>query len=312
MQVDILMPKMGESIMEGTILKWHKNAGDKVERDETILEISTDKVDTEVPSPESGVITELLFKEGDVVEVGHVIAKMDTDANAKAGASAPAEAKEDKKEQVADTETPKTEEPREEKKEEAKEEPKAEEAKDESKPVEKSSEPEAATSSAGARFYSPLVLSIAAKEGIGMAELERVPGTGAEGRVTKKDILAYLPNKGKAAPAKSETAPAKTEAPKSETKAAPAAKEERKIELPKQKIDYNEEGLSVMEFDNIRQKMAEHMIVSIRTSPHVTASVLVDLSAIDKARASMKEDFKAKEGSIFHTCLSSVKLQLKR
>jgi len=287
MQVDILMPKMGESIMEGTILKWHKNAGDKVERDETILEISTDKVDTEVPSPESGVITELLFKEGDVVEVGNVIAKMDTDANAKAGASAPAEAK---------SEEPKKEEPKAEApKEEAKEEPKAEAPKEESKPAEKA--PEAAPISGGARFYSPLVLSIAAKEEIGMAELEGIPGTGAEGRVTKKDILAYVPNKGKAAAPKAE-APKQESAPaKTETKAAaPAAKEERKIELPKQKIDYNEEGLSVMEFDNIRQKMAEHMIVSIRTSPHVTASVLVDLSAIDKARASMKEEFKQKEG----------------
>ena len=115
MQVDILMPKMGESIMEGTILKWHKQAGDKVERDETILEISTDKVDTEVPSPESGVITELLFKEGDVVEVGHMIAKMDTDANAKAGASAPAsDAKtEDKKEEPkADTKPKKEADPK--------------------------------------------------------------------------------------------------------------------------------------------------------------------------------------------------------
>lgn len=282
MQVDILMPKMGESIMEGTILKWHKQPGDKVERDETILEISTDKVDTEVPSPESGVITELLFKEGDVVEVGHMIAKMDTDANAKAGASAPAaETKQD-----APKEEPKAEAPKETPKEETKQ---------ESKPVEES---EPAAQSGGARFYSPLVLNIASKEGIGMAELEKIAGTGAEGRVTKKDILAYVANRGsKPAETKTETKPVetKTEAPKESPKqeSKPA---ERKIELPKPKIDYNEEGLSVTEFDNIRQKMAEHMVASVRISPHVTATVLVDLSAIDKARSAMRDDFKEKEG----------------
>ncbi len=279
MQVDILMPKMGESIMEGTILKWHKQPGDKVERDETILEISTDKVDTEVPSPESGVITELLFKEGDVVEVGHMIAKMDTDANAKAGASAPA----------AET---KQEAPKEEPKAEAPKETPKEETKQESKPVESS---ETSGSTGGARFYSPLVLNIASKEGIGMAELEKIPGTGAEGRVTKKDILAYVANRGsKPAETKQAEAP-KTETKPVEQKQAPK-QEERKIELPKPKIDYNEEGLSVTEFDNIRQKMAEHMVASVRTSPHVTATVLVDLSAIDKARSAMRDDFKEKEG----------------
>lgn len=285
MQVDILMPKMGESIMEGTILKWHKQAGDKVERDETILEISTDKVDTEVPSPETGVITELLFKEGDVVEVGNVIAKMDTDANAKAGASAPAaEAKsEDKKEE------PKQEEA----KQEAPKETAKEEVKQEAKPAEAKEEP--AAQSGGSRFYSPLVLNIASKEGIGMAELEKIAGTGAEGRVTKKDILAYVQNRGsKPAETKQAEAP-KAEAKPAEQKQAPK-QEERKIELPKPKIDYNEEGLSVTEFDNIRQKMAEHMVASVRISPHVTATVLVDLSAVDKARSAMKDEFKEKEG----------------
>jgi 2-oxoglutarate dehydrogenase E2 component (dihydrolipoamide succinyltransferase) len=279
MQVDILMPKMGESIMEGTILKWHKQPGDKVERDETILEISTDKVDTEVPSPESGVITELLFKEGDVVEVGHMIAKMDTDANAAAGSSAPAA----ETKQEAPKEEPKAEAPK-------------EETKQESKPVEAKEESvETAGSTGGARFYSPLVLNIASKEGIGMAELEKIPGTGAEGRVTKKDILAYVANRGsKPAETKQAEAP-KTETKPVEQKQAPK-QEERKIEIPKPKIDYNEEGLSVTEFDNIRQKMAEHMVASVRISPHVTATVLVDLSAIDKARNAMRDDFKEKEG----------------
>jgi 2-oxoglutarate dehydrogenase E2 component (dihydrolipoamide succinyltransferase) len=297
MQVDILMPKMGESIMEGTILKWHKQPGDKVERDETILEISTDKVDTEVPSPETGVITDLLFKEGDVVEVGNVIAKMDTDANAAAGASAPAgeepkeEKKEEPKEQAPESETPK-----------AKEEPKTQSKPEETKTEAKEESTETSGSTGGARFYSPLVLNIASKEGIGMAELEKIAGTGAEGRVTKKDILAYVQNRGsKPAETKTETKPAETkaEAPKETAKETPKQESkpaEKKIELPKPKIDYNEEGLSVTEFDNIRQKMAEHMVASVRISPHVTATVLVDLSAIDKARNAMRDDFKEKEG----------------
>ena len=136
-----------------------------------------------------------------------------------------------------------------------------EETKQESKPVESS---ETSGSTGGARFYSPLVLNIASKEGIGMAELEKIPGTGAEGRVTKKDILAYVANRGsKPAETKQAEAP-KTETKPVEQKQAPK-QEERKIELPKPKIDYNEEGLSVTEFDNIRQKMAEHMVASVRT-----------------------------------------------
>lgn len=274
MSVDIVMPKMGESIMEGTILKWHKKPGDKVNVDETILEISTDKVDTEVPSPEAGVVSELLYKEGDIVEVGKVIAKLDSNG---AGRQASSESK---------PETVATKEP--------------EIAKEEPKPVgivqkEIKSEPVELTKSKGeGKFYSPLVLNIAQKEGIGFAELEKISGTGLEGRVSKKDILSYLKNR-------SSVSETKTESPKvSEviiTKPEPKIQtSEKVVELPKQKIDYNEEGLSVMEFDNIRQKMAEHMIVSKRISPHVQAIAECDLTNVDKVRLAMKDDFENKEG----------------
>ncbi len=276
MSVEIVMPKMGESIMEGTILKWHKQPGDKVEVDETILEISTDKVDTEVPSPEAGILTELLFKEGDVVEVGKVIAKLETNGSAKTAAEKPAaESKQTGKEV-----TPPLSETAVENKSEVKQE----------KPM--------SSGNGEGKFYSPLVLNIAQKEGIGFSELEKISGTGVGGRVSKKDILNYL---------SSRTTPAK-ESPKTETKSeiskpvvlqkteSKPETQERKIQVPQQKIDYNEEGLSVMEFDNIRQKMAEHMIFSKRVSPHVQAIAECDLTNVDKIRSAMSEEFLQKEG----------------
>lgn len=170
MSVEIVMPKMGESIMEGTILKWHKQPGDKVEVDETILEISTDKVDTEVPSPEAGVVSELLFKEGDVVEVGKVIAKLETNGSAKSVSDKQVM---EIQEPVKEVSSPVTE-----------------------TPVEIKSEVKQekliAANNGDGKFYSPLVLNIAQKEGIGFSELEKIAGTGIGGRVSKKDILNYL------------------------------------------------------------------------------------------------------------------------
>lgn len=272
MSVDIVMPKMGESIMEGTILKWHKKPGDKVDVDETILEISTDKVDTEVPSPESGIISELLYKEGDVVEVGKVIAKLDSN-----GAAKPTSEK--KEEVVVETKVESVEQ-----KKEPKTEPVTAAKTEVVKPV-------AVKSNGEGKFYSPLVLNIAQKEGIGFAELEKIPGTGLEGRVSKKDILSYLQNR----TLRTAEVP-KTEEPKVVKTEPKVVSAERKIELPRQTIDYNEEGLSVMEFDNIRQKMAEHMITSKRISPHVQAFAECDMTNVDKVRLVMKEDFEKNEG----------------
>ena len=254
MTVDIIMPKMGESIMEGTILKWLKKAGEKIERDEPILEISTDKVDTEIPAPESGILTELLFKEGDVIEVGKVIARMDTDANAEVSAEAPAvsEAKDFT--------------------EDIKEEKPAEPSK---KVVEEVSE--------GGGFYSPLVLNIAKKEGVSFAELEKINGTGQNARVTKKDVLDYIKNR---------TIKPGIEQPSKAVTAVP----KKPVELPKQDFNFNEEGISVTEFDNIRQKMAEHMVASAGISPHVNSMADVDLSAVEKIRKSMMAEFEEKEG----------------
>ena len=161
--VDLIMPKLGESIMEATILKWFKQPGDSVKMDETVLEIATDKVDSEVPSTAEGVIEEILFKVNDVVPIGTVIARIRQ--GGEAAASAPAQT-------VAAPEQPAA--------------PATQAA------VVSTQTAAPAASSGGARFYSPLVLNIAASEGISMSELEQIPGTGNEGRVTKKDILQYV------------------------------------------------------------------------------------------------------------------------
>jgi 2-oxoglutarate dehydrogenase E2 component (dihydrolipoamide succinyltransferase) len=262
MTVDIIMPKMGESIMEGTILKWLKKAGDKIERDEPILEISTDKVDTEIPAPESGVLTELLYKEGDVIEVGKVIARMNTDSEAVAEEKvAMAVAGAEEKEAVAGAV--------------------AVEKEKKAVPVKQVEE----EVSEGGGFYSPLVINIAKKEGITFSELEKINGTGQIGRVTKKDILEYIKIRTTQPTIKSEQ-PAKT------VTAIP----KKPIELPKQDFNFNEEGLSVLEFDNVRQKMAEHMVASAGISPHVNSFAEVDFSAVEKVRKSMMDEFEEKEG----------------
>jgi len=157
--VDLIMPKMGESIMEATILKWHKKPGDLVKQDETVLEIATDKVDSEVPSTGEGIMEEILFKENDVVPIGTVIARIRTD--------------------VAETETTLPPTPK----------PVISQPVASAPPSPASAQPQSVNGTTGAKFYSPLVLNIAAQEGIALRELETISGSGAEGRVTKRDIL---------------------------------------------------------------------------------------------------------------------------
>ena len=163
--VEMVMPKMGESIMEGTVLSWLKQVGDTIEQDESVLEVATDKVDTEVPATHSGVLKEILAQEGEVVPVGKPIAIISTD-----GADSPSTSAPQQEEKQAE---------------------KAMEAVDSAKETVSAgtSVPETI---AGSRFYSPLVLNIARQEGISMSDLEQLPGSGKEGRVTKKDILKYV------------------------------------------------------------------------------------------------------------------------
>lgn len=262
--VDLVMPKMGESIMEATVLKWHKKAGDKVRMDETVLEIATDKVDSEVPSTAEGTITEILFKENDVVPVGTVIARVDTvGAGSQPAAPQPAAAPA----QAAPQPAPQAAAPA-------------------AQPVAQVSN----NSSTGGnpRFYSPLVLNIAGKEGIGMAELERIPGTGNEGRVTKKDILNYVANRGSGAA---------TATPQAQPQQAQAAPQQAVQPQAQEASAVNYGGnVEIIEMDRMRKLIADHMVRSKATSPHVTSFTEADVTHIVKWREKSKTEFEKKYG----------------
>lgn len=269
--VDLLMPKMGESIMEATILKWHKQPGEAVKLDETILDIATDKVDSEVPSTAEGIITELLFGVNDVVPIGSVIARVKTGAAEPTTPVAPNRA------------TP-------------------QEALDEDEgaaaevPYVPTSINIPAPASAGVnRFYSPLVLNIAAQEGVSMSELEKIKGTGNEGRVTKKDILQYVDQrKGAAAPAQP-TAPAVQEVSKPQ-QAVVMEQNVQPKETSMQRANYSG-NVEIIEMDRMRRLIADHMVRSKATSPHVTSFTEADVTNMVQWREKVKKDFERREGA---------------
>ena len=261
---DLIMPKLGESIMEATILKWHKQPGDKVAMDETVLDIATDKVDSEVPSTAEGVIESILFNVDDVVPIGSVIAKIRVGGSA--AATPPV---------TVATSTP---------------------APTEVKDIPYQPAPVIAIpapSAGGARFYSPLVLNIAQSEGIGMAELENISGTGQDGRVTKKDILAYLANRGQQAPV---AATALTPEPAVTPAPAPAAAPVAAPAAPKAAPAPISGNVEIIEMDRMRKLIAKHMVDSKHTSPHVTSFVECDVTNLVLWREKVRKEFEKREG----------------
>lgn len=268
---ELVMPKMGESIIEATILNWLKQEGDEVEVDETILEIATDKVDSEVPSPVKGKISKILYEVDDVVPIGETIAIIETGEEA-AGPSVKEE---------------KPEKPSEEKQPEKSEEPKPSAPSASRSTVDETEAEKKARPSQSDRFYSPLVRNIAAKEGVSMEELDSIEGSGREGRVTKMDILQYLEDKEKQ-PSKleSQKKPAKEE--KEAYKAAPPADK-----APEVRVGGDDE---IIEMDRMRKMIAEHMVRSKHTSPHVTSFVEVDVTDIVNWRNRHKKEFQSKYG----------------
>lgn len=250
-RVELVMPKMGESIMEATILKWRKNPGDRIELDEPVLDIATDKVDSEVPSPVAGTLIEILFAENEVVAINKTIAIIETAASDAPPAASPA---------LATTTAPAT---------------------TTNVPYVPASS-SAPISSTEGRFYSPLVRTIAKEEGITQSELDNIAGSGQEGRVTKKDVLTYLANRGTSPAANQPVAPAPT-APS--TPAVPVA--------PAISISGNVE---IMEMDRMRKLISDHMVMSKHVSPHVTSFVEVDVTNIVNWRNRIKDDFKKKHG----------------
>jgi 2-oxoglutarate dehydrogenase E2 component (dihydrolipoamide succinyltransferase) len=257
--VELIMPKMGESIMEATILKWLKKEGDTVEADESVLEIATDKVDSEVPASLGGVITKILFNEGDVVAVGKAVALIDTGGNSSTPqpaqateAKAPAQAEPAMAAKVAEPVLAQTQE---------------------------------YSSNGSDRFYSPLVMSIAREEKISMSELEKVPGSGKDQRVTKADILAYLQNRG--------SQPAAALATQPVVQSAPAAQPEV-IKATAAPISVSG-NVEIVEMDRMRKLIADHMVRSKHTSPHVTSFVEADVTELVLWRNKVKDGFQKRE-----------------
>jgi pyruvate dehydrogenase E2 component (dihydrolipoamide acetyltransferase) len=258
--VDVLMPKMGESIMEGTVLAWHKQPGDAIELDETLLEIATDKVDTEVPSPAAGIVSEILVPEGDTVEVGTRIAVIS------APGSTPVQQAQAAPPVVAAVAAPAS-----------------------------VAAAEVATAHAGdgapiprkgadGSFFSPLVRSIAEKEGVSLSELQSLSGSGRENRVTKADLMAYLQQRGQA-PAASTPA------------AAPAAPTAAPVSFePTQQGEAGGSRVEIIKMDRMRQIIAEHMTRSKATSAHVTSFAEIDVTNLVRFREANKASFLEREG----------------
>ncbi len=263
MKVEIPMPKLGESLTEGTIIKWNKKVGDKIEKEEILLEISTDKVDTEIPSPVDGTLVEILFKENQTVPVGTTIAIVET------GVSGVVEA--EKKEKV-------------EKIEEVSEEKIVVPAKP-APPAGSFTSPEATKLELKKEgvFFSPLVLSIARKENISMDELLTIVGTGAGGRVTKKDVLEYLKRR--------KEVPVHTEAPVISTKPE-IEKVISEVDLKK----WEGKNVEIIPMDIVKQKMASHMRQSVDTSPHVYSVSEVDMTRVMNIISSNRDSFEREMG----------------
>jgi len=304
--VDLVLPKLGESIMEATILKWHKKVGDTIQLDETLLDIATDKVDSEIPSTTEGTITEILFEVNSVVPIGTVIARISTTANAAAPTTA-APIAEKKLAPVIENIV-----------------------KSEPAPIEEVPYiPQAsiqkeiiinpavkAGSTAEAKFYSPLVLNIAQNEGVGMNELQHINGTGTNGRITKKDILDFIARKKMGIHLPSPNLKEQT----TQTIQQPIINEQATRPLLNKPLDVYENTTSnfsvskstklanpnevivsgateIMEMDRMRKLIAKHMVDSVQTSPHVTSFVEVDVTNMVVWRDKVKELFERREGT---------------
>jgi Pyruvate/2-oxoglutarate dehydrogenase complex, dihydrolipoamide acyltransferase (E2) component, and related enzymes len=255
MQVEIIMPKMGESIQEGTIIRWVKNPGEKIEKDETLLEISTDKVDSEIPSPVSGIVAKIFAKEQDTVLVGTIIAYIETDSSVSIDTYQDVRTETTAKEPQEGTGVPHN--------------------------YQLSTVQDREQKRSAQRFYSPLVKMIAKREGIAQRDLEKIKGSGSNGRVTKDDVLTYLEQRER------NTSPIYSSDNSFRIRSVDILELSKKYPSPKYRI---------VKMDNIQKKMAEHMVRSVNTSPHVTVIDEVDMTEIVNFRLSTLEQFEKQQG----------------
>lgn len=270
-QIEIRLPKMGESVTEATITNWLKGVGDKVEMDEPLVEVATDKVDNELPSEAEGTLVQILFEKDQVAQVGDVIAIISTDGSAPAGESSTSNDSSVTLETI-------------------------------NQQVAVASGTVAVTTSGvgidkngpSGKFYSPLVRSIADKENISMNELETISGTGQNGRVTKKDVLNYIETRttNGATKAAQPQVVASTPAPKTAEAVVPT----NTIKKPTVSLMPGDE---IIEMDRMRKLIADHMVMSKQVSPHVTSYVEADVTNIWNWRNKIKDEFKKREGENF-------------
>jgi len=271
--VDLLMPKLGESIMEATILKWHKKPGDIINEDETILDIATDKVDSEVPSTTSGVLEEVYFKENDVVPIGAILAKIRVGASSAVTHSqpTPVQALPEYEEANLVDDVP-------------------------YQPKNFVIQPTDGNNKNAIKFYSPLVLNIAQQEGIGMAELEKIEGTGIDSRVSKKDIFAYLAARKNGihqVVAISNTHQPAPENISANNQVQVAVNNGTEILFTPTSYSGNVE---IIEMDRMRKLISKHMIDSQNTSAHVTSFAECDVTSLVLWREKIKLAFEKREG----------------
>lgn len=280
----LLLPKMGESVSEATLTKWVKQVGDSIEEDDAIVEIATDKVDSDVPSPVTGVLKEHLFSENDVVQVGEAIALIEID-----GEQVDADLEES---EINSTETAIIDQPPAasivESPETNQEIPGTAELAQATGTTQTEDVTSAASSSSSIRFYSPLVRNIAQQEGISQEELDRIAGTGGEGRVTKDDVLKYLQNRPQPqSQSQSQSKPFETSGGASAARSAPV------IPVSTAGADHGEE---IIEMDRMRRLISDHMLQSVKTSPHVFSVVEADVTDLVNWRNRIKADYQKKEG----------------
>jgi 2-oxoglutarate dehydrogenase E2 component (dihydrolipoamide succinyltransferase) len=255
-KVELIMPKLGESIIEATILAWNKKVGDKIELDENVLTIATDKVDTDVPSPVAGVLAEILYQDGSTVGVGKAIAYIETAAGAEVKSTPAVVETTEAKTAVVNTEK-----------------------------TESAAVVNHENFSDASRFYSPLVKSIAKEEGIGIQELEKVQGSGQNGRVTKTDILSYVSSRSK-----------QTVTEQPAVKVQQTTSNTVNVQTFNQPAIDTSGNVEIIEMDRMRKLIAEHMVMSKHVSPHVTSFVEVDVTNLVLWREKVKKSFESKYG----------------
>lgn len=275
---ELTMPKMGESVAEATITQWLKNEGDAIALDESVLTIATDKVDSDIPSPVAGVLVKKLFNENDVIQVGQVIAQIDTgDGKVADPAPTTSAAPVDQTPSASAAEPKQT----------------AASASEPAASPQPASTPQPLTKGSGNRFYSPLVRSMAAQEGVSQNELDSIDGSGQDGRVTKNDLLAYLAQRASGVQLGTPTESAPVSSPASVASAPSATTSSHGYKAPTPTVFPGDE---IREMDRMRKIIADHMVMSKHVAPHVTSFVEADVTSIVRWREKVKSGYEKREG----------------